>query len=116
MTGHINVMLVLQSCTDSLHILPSSSIETLPISSDGTCDVGNIKVEKDVDVLEEIFTAVNEEEDISIKQEEISEDITLTDIKSEPDEVSYMCMSTIRHIFQCPEMYDFSLVSVFLAN
>jgi hypothetical protein len=42
--GHINVMLVLQSHTDSLSALPTLSSETFPTSSDGTCDVGNIAV------------------------------------------------------------------------
>ena len=90
--GHINVMLVLQSCTDSLRVLPSSSSETFPTSSDGTYDVGNVKVEEDVEVIEEIFTAINKEVDIGIKQEEIPEDITFPDIKPEPDEVSYVCI------------------------
>ena len=92
MTGHINVILVLQSCTDPLYILPGSSSEIFPISSDGTYDVGNIKFEEDVDVIEEIFTAVNKQADIGIKQEEIPEDITFPDIKAEPDDVSYMCL------------------------
>ena len=37
---------------------------------------------------------------IGIKQEEIAEDIFFPDIKTEPDEVSYVCvcMSVIRHI------------------
>jgi len=90
MTGHVNVMLVLQSCTDSLHILPSSSSETFPTSCDGTYDFGNIKVEDDVAVIQEIFTAINEESGIGIKQEEICGDITFPDIKSEPDAVSYV--------------------------
>jgi len=90
MTGHINVMLVLQSCTDSLHILPSSSSETFPTSCDGTYDFGNVKVEEDVEVIQDIFTAINEESDIGIKQEEIRRDMTLPDRKSEPDEVSYV--------------------------
>jgi len=92
MTGHINVMLVLQSCTDPLYILPSSCSEIFPISSDGTYDVGNMKVEEDVDVIEESFIAINKEEDIGIKQEEIPENITFPDIKAEPDEVSYVCV------------------------
>ena len=92
MTGHINVILVLQSCTDPLYILPGSSSEIFPISSDGTYDVGNMKVEEDVDVIEESFIAINKEEDIGIKQEEIPEDITFPDIKAEPDEVSYVCV------------------------
>ena len=34
-------MLVLQSCTDSLQVLPGSSPETFLTSSDGTCHVGH---------------------------------------------------------------------------
>jgi len=93
MTGHINVMLVLQSCTDSLQVLPGSSSETLLTSSDG------IEAEEDVIVIEESFIAISEEEDIGIKQEEIPEDITFSGIKSEPDEVSYVCICLFfRHI------------------
>jgi len=92
MTGHINVMLVLQSCTDPLYILPGSSSETFPTSSDGTYDVGNMKVEVDMDVIEESFIAINKEEDVGIKQGEITKDITFSDINSEPDEVSCMCL------------------------
>jgi len=88
MTGHIYVMLVLQSCTDSLHILPSSSRETFPTSCDGTYDFGNIKVEEDVAVIQEIFTAINEESAIGIKQEEIPGDTNFPEIKSEQDAVS----------------------------
>jgi hypothetical protein len=99
MTGYINVMLVLQSCTDSLHILPSSSSETFPTSRDGTYDVGNIKVEEDVEVIQEIFTAINEESDIGVKQEEIPGDITFPDIKSEPDEVSYVFICLLLDTF-----------------
>jgi len=100
--GHIYIVVVLQSCTDSLRVLPSSFSETIPTPSDGTYDVGNITLEEDVDVIEEIFTAINKEEDIGIKQEEIPEDIIFPDIKSEPNKVSYVCvyvcMSVIRHI------------------
>ena len=60
--GHINVMLVLQSCTESLEVLPGSS-ETIPTSSDGTYDVFNIKVEEDIDMHEE-------EEEVNVKREE----------------------------------------------
>jgi len=73
--GHINVMLVLQSCTDSLHILPGLSSESHATSSDGACYFSNMEVEETVDVIEEGFIAVNEESVMSIKQEEISEDI-----------------------------------------
>jgi hypothetical protein len=117
MTGHINVMLVLQSCTDSLHILPGSSSETQATQSDGACNNSSITVEKDVDVIEEIFTAINKETEIGIKQEEIPEDITFPDIKSEPDEVSYLCVCLLLDTFcQCPEMSVVFVMSVFLAN
>jgi len=93
MTGHINVMLVLQSCADPLHILPGSSSETFPTSCYRTYDVGNIKFEEDVDVIKESFIAIKKEEDIGIKQEEIPEEIiTFPDINAEPDEVSYVCL------------------------
>ena len=72
-TGHINVMLVLQSCTDSLHILPGSSSETFPTPSDGTCDVSNVKVEVDLNMQgeeeEEVNVKTEEEECIDIKHE-----------------------------------------------
>ena len=86
--GHINVMLVLQSCTDPLRFLPGLSSETFPTSSVFTYDVGNIKFEEDVDVVEESFIAINKEEDRGIKQEEIPEDISFP----EPDKVSYVCL------------------------
>jgi hypothetical protein len=85
-------MFVLQSCTDSLRVLPGSSSETFCTSSDGTYDVGNITFEEEVDVIEESFMAIKTEEDIGIKQEEIPEDITFPDIKAEPDAVSYVCL------------------------
>jgi len=102
--GHINVMLVLQSCTDPLIVLTGLSIETFPTSSDGTYDVGNVMFEEDIELIEECFTAINKEADIGIKQEEIPEDITFPDIKPDPYEVSYVsvcvcvCVSVIRHI------------------
>jgi hypothetical protein len=96
--GHINVMLVLQSCSNSLHILPGSSSET-NATSDGVCNFSNIEVEDNaVDVIEEDFKVIHEEVNVGIKQEEIPGDITFPDIKSEPDEVSYMYMSVIGHI------------------
>jgi hypothetical protein len=90
--GHINVMLVLQNCTDSLHILPGSSGDSQATSSDGACNFSNIVVEEDVDIKEEGFIAINEEPGIGIKQEKILEDITFSDIKAETDEVSYVCV------------------------
>jgi len=61
-SSHMNVMLVVQSCTDSLTVMAGSSTETLPTSSDGTMDIGNIKVEKDMDMQEE-------EEEMNVKTE-----------------------------------------------
>ena len=57
-------MLVLQSCTDTLCILPGSSGETLPALSDGTYDGGNMKLEEDIDIKEE--GEVNVKTDITI--------------------------------------------------
>ena len=117
MTGHIKVILVLQSCTDSLHILPVSSSETFPTPSDGTCDVSNTAVQQDVVVIEECSIAVNEEAPAGIKQEDIPEDISFPDIKTEPDEVSYVCVCLLLDTFyQCPEMSIFLVTSVFLTN
>ena len=102
MTGHINVMLVLQSCTDPLHIPPSSSSDTNS-TPDGVCNFSSTEVEEDVDVIEEVFISINEEVDISMKQEEIPRDITFPDIKSEPDAVSYVCICLLLDTFyQCP--------------
>jgi hypothetical protein len=63
-----------------------------PTSSDGTLDIGNVKVEEDVDVIQGSFMYVNKELEIGIKQEQIPEDMISPDIKSEPDEVSYVCV------------------------
>jgi len=106
--GYINIMLVLQSCTDPLHILPGSSSET-NATSDGVCNFSNTEVEEDVDVIEETFKAIHEEVDRGIKQEEIPGDITFPDIKSEPDEVSYVCICLLLDTF-----YQCLGISVFL--
>jgi len=67
------------------------------------CNFSNIEVEDDIDVIEEVFISINEEVDISIKQEEIPRDITFPDIKSEPDEVSYVHICLLLDTFyQCP--------------
>jgi hypothetical protein len=63
-TLKVNVMLVVQSCTDSLQVMADSSTETLPPSSDGTLDIGNIKVEEDIDMQEE-------EEEVNVKTEKV---------------------------------------------
>jgi hypothetical protein len=79
MTGYINVMLVLQSCTDPPHIPPDSSVDTYATSSDCAYHVGNVKVEEDLDMQEEegemnVKTekgiGSEEEECIDIKDEE----------------------------------------------
>jgi len=77
--GHINVMLVLQSCTDSLQVMAGSSSETFPTSSDGTLDIGNIKVEEHTDIKEE------EEEELNVKTEEVIgiEEMECIDIQDE---------------------------------
>ena len=93
-------MLVLQSCTDPLHILPGSSSATYATS----CDISNVTVEKDVEVKQEDFKVVNDEVDIEIKQEEISEDINFQDINSVPDGVSYVCIYLLDTFYQCPEI------------
>jgi hypothetical protein len=91
-SGHINVILVLQSCTDPLHILLGSSSEKYATPTDGSCNSCNIEVEDDVDVIDEVFISIKKEAAIGIKQEESPEDITFSGIKSEPDEVSSMCV------------------------
>jgi len=96
-SGHINVVLVLQSCSDSLHILPSTSSET-NAASGGVCNLSSVEVQEDVDVIEEIFISINEEVNRGVKQEEIPGDITFAYMKSEPDKVSYISMSVIGHI------------------
>jgi hypothetical protein len=114
--GYINVMLILQSCSDSIHILPGSSSET-NATSDGVCNFSNIEVEEDdVDVLEEDFKAIHEEVDVGVKQEEIPGNITFPDIKSEPDEVSYVYMSVIGHILPVSRSLSIFVMLLFLAN
>ena len=92
-------MLVLQSCSDPLHILPGSSSETNATSSDCAYHVGNVKVEEDMDrqvEVEEVNVKTEkglgseEEECISIKYEEgiYSEEEVVEgdiDIKEEQD-------------------------------
>jgi hypothetical protein len=74
--GHFSVMLVLQNCTDCLQVLPGSSCETFPKSSNGTYDVSNVKVEEDIAIKEEVDVKAEkdigngEEEWIHIKDEE----------------------------------------------
>ena len=107
---NIKVMLVLQNCSDPLHILPGSSSET-NATSDGVCNMSNTEVEGDVDVMEEVFVSVHE----GIKRVEVPGDVTFPDIKSEPDEVSYVCICLLFDTFhQCPGILVFVVTS--LAN
>ena len=102
--GYINLMFVLQSSTDPLHVLLSSSSETNATSD--VCNFINIEVEVDVDVIEKNSIAIIEEVDMGIKQEEIPGDITSPDIKSEPDEVSYVCICLLLDTFyKCPDFF-----------
>jgi hypothetical protein len=52
--GQFDVMLVLQSCTDFLQVLPGSSCGTFPSSSDGTFDIGNLTFDTGVKEVEEV--------------------------------------------------------------
>jgi hypothetical protein len=70
MTGYINVMLVLQSCTDPLHILPGSSSDTYGTSSDCAYHVGNLKFEEDLDMQEVEEVYVKTEKGIGSEEEE----------------------------------------------
>ena len=60
--GYLYVVLVLQSCSNSLHILPSTSSDTNAVSSDCTCHISNMKVEEVLDMQEE-------EEEVNVKTE-----------------------------------------------
>jgi hypothetical protein len=70
--------LILQSCTDSLQGTPDSSTDTFPTSSDGTVDVGNIKIGEDLDIKEE-------EEEVNVKTGKVlgSEEEKCIDIRDE---------------------------------
>jgi len=69
--GHINVMLVLQSCSDSLHIQPSSSCDTNAASSDCAHHVDNMEVEGDLEMQgEETEVSVKTEKGVGSEEEE----------------------------------------------
>jgi hypothetical protein len=88
-------MLVLQSSSQSLAGSSSEACAT----SGSVCNFSNHEIIEDLDVIEEAFLSINEEEDRGIKQEEIPGDITFPDIKSEPDEVSYICICLLLDTF-----------------
>ena len=95
-------MVVLQSCSDSLHVLPGSSTDA-NATSGGVCNFSNIEYDEDLDVIEEIFISINEDVDRGMKGEEIPGDIAFPGIKSEPDNVSYICICVILDTYyECP--------------
>jgi hypothetical protein len=107
---------VLQSCTDPLEVLPGPSTETFP-ASDGACNFSNTEVEEDVTVLEEGFIDTNEEVAERIKQEEIAENICFPDIKSEPDEVSYVYVCLFSDPFYvCAEISVVFVISLLITK
>jgi hypothetical protein len=66
---NISVMLVLQSCTDPLHILPGSSTDTYATSSDCAYHIGNVKDEDNLD-MQEVVGEVNVKTEKGIDSEE----------------------------------------------
>ena len=91
-------MLVLQNCSDYLHILPGSSSDA-NATSGVVGNFNNIEVDEDVEVIEETFITLNEGVERGIKQEEIPVDITFPDTKSEPDKVSYVFICLLLDTF-----------------
>ena len=94
--GHINVMLVLQSCSDPLHVLPTSSCDTNAASSDCANHIGNMRVGEDLDmqgeegevnVKTEKGIGCEEEECIGVKDEDgvCCEEELYIDVKEEED-------------------------------
>jgi hypothetical protein len=112
-------MLVLQTCTDPLQLLPGSSSETFPTSSDGACNSSSREFEENIDAKEEGFMAVNEEAPTGIKQEEIPEGETSLDIKPKHNEVSYVCvcvcllLDTFYHCSEISVLCDISISGQF---
>jgi hypothetical protein len=97
--GYCNVVLVLQSCSDSLHILPGAPSDTYAVSSDCAYQGANVKVEVNLDMQweeeemnvktekgigseEQEGVGVKDEEGIYSEEEVKEEDI---DIKEEED-------------------------------
>jgi hypothetical protein len=97
--------------------LPSSSKETFASSSDGARNVTSSEVEEDVVVIEQGVRAINEEAAVCIKQEEIVEDISFPDIKSEPDKVGYVSVCLLLDTFYlCPGISVVFVMSVLMDN
>jgi hypothetical protein len=68
--GYINVMFVLQSCTDPLHIPPASSSDTHGTLSDCAYHVGIMNVEEELDMQEAGEVNVEAEKGIGSEEEE----------------------------------------------
>jgi hypothetical protein len=102
-------VLVLQSCTDPLYILPSSPDDTFPTSSDCIYDIGNIKVEAGVEVIEDSAIAVNKEADIGIKQVEITGDTSFVGTNAETNMVSYICVCVLLDTFYMTHFFYVSI-------
>ena len=69
--GHINIVLVLQSCSHSVHVVPSSSSDTCATaSSDCAYCIGNMKGEEDLDMQGEEKVNVKTEKGIGSEEEE----------------------------------------------
>ena len=77
-------MLILQSGVDSLQVMAGSSSKTFPTSSDGTLDIGNIKVEEHTHIKGE------EEEEVNVKTEKVlvGEEVECINIKDEEGKYS----------------------------
>jgi hypothetical protein len=75
-----------------------------------------VKVEEDIDVIEESLIFIKDEADVSIKQEEIPEDKPFPGIKSEPDEVSYVCVCLLDIFNVVQKCQLFFVTSVFMVN
>jgi len=99
--GHTNVMLVLQSFTDSLDVLPGSSCETFPKSSDCTYDVSNVKVEVDIDIKEEdakgekVIGNEEDKEGIYSEEEEEEGDIDTKEVEDVNIKEEVSCADTV---------------------
>jgi hypothetical protein len=79
-------MLVLQSCTDPLQVLPGSSCVTFQSSSDGTYAVCNINFEEDINIQEFEKVNVKVEKDVGSEEEEYIDVKCEEGICSEEDE------------------------------
>jgi hypothetical protein len=91
MTGYINVMLVLQSCTDPLPIPPGSTADTYAASSDCAYQVGNIESEEDFDMQEEEGEVnVKTERGIGREEEEcigIKKEVMYIEVEKEEEDI-----------------------------